>query len=82
MANIKSAKKRISVIGRQTGENKSYETKIATLIKKYKAAVDNGTDGSALLSEAFSAIDSAVSKGILSRETANRKKARVSAYKK
>ncbi len=82
MANIKSAKKRIEVIDRRTAENKSYKTKIATYIKKYKTAVDaNDENASKLLSEAFSLIDSAVSKGILQKATANRKKARLSAYK-
>ncbi len=82
MANIKSAKKRIDVIDRQTAENKSYKTKIATYIKKYKSAVDNGEKESAatLLSEVFSLVDSAVSKGILQKATANRKKARLSTY--
>ena len=81
MANIKSAKKRIEVIDRQTMENKSYKTKIATYVKKYKAAVDNKEENAqALLSETVSLIDSAVSKGILQKATANRKKARLSAY--
>ena len=83
MANIKSAKKRIDVIDRQTMENKSYKTKIATYVKKYKAAVDNKEENAAsLLSETFSLIDSAVSKGILQKATANRKKARLSVYGK
>ena len=82
MANIKSAKKRIKVIDRQTLENKSLKTKIATYIKKYKAAVDNNEKENAatLLSETFSLIDSAVSKGTLQKATANRKKARLSVY--
>ena len=82
MANIKSAKKRIEVIDRQTLENKSYKTKIATYVKKYKVAVDNNEKDNAakLLSEVFSLIDSAVSKGILQKATANRKKARLSTY--
>ncbi len=81
MANIKSAKKRIDVINRQTMENKSYKTKIATYVKKYKLAVDNKAENaSQLLSETFSLIDSAVSKGILQKATANRKKARLSSY--
>ena len=82
MANIKSAKKRIDVINRQTEENKSYRSKIATYVKKYKVAVDNNDENaSKILSETFSLIDSAVSKGILQKATANRKKARLSAYK-
>ena len=52
MANIKSAKKRIEVIDRQTMENKSYKTKIATFVKKYKNAVDNKEENaSTILSE-------------------------------
>jgi len=83
MANIKSAKKRIDVIDRQTMENKSYKTKIATFVKKYKSAVDNGEqeNASKLLSVTFSLIDSAVSKGIMQKATANRKKSRLSSYK-
>ena len=82
MANIKSAKKRIDVINRQTMENKSYKTKIATYVKKYKADVDaNDENASKILCETFSLIDSAVSKDILQKATANRKKARLSAYK-
>ena len=81
MANIKSAKKRIDVINRQTLENKSYKSKIATWVKKYKTAVDNKDDNaSSILNETFSLIDSAVSKGILQKATANRKKARLSSY--
>ena len=82
MANIKSAAKRIKVIDRQTLENKSLKTKIATYVKKYKVAVDNQDKEAAakLLSETFSLIDSAVSKGTLQKATANRKKARLSLY--
>lgn len=82
MANIKSAKKRISIIDEQNLRNKSYKAEIATSAKKYKTAVDNGEDASKILSETVSLIDSAVSKGILHKETANRKKARLSSYKK
>ena len=83
MANIKSAMKRIDVIDRQTSENKSYKTKIATYVKKYKVAVDNNDENaSKILSETFSLIDSAVSKGIIAKATANRKKARLSVYGK
>ena len=82
MANIKSAKKRIEVIDKQTLINKSAKSKIATYVKKYKLAIDNGEKENAakLLSEAFSLIDSAASKGILQKTTAARKKARLSMY--
>ena len=81
MANIKSAAKRIKVIDRQTLENKSLKTKIATYVKKYKVAVDNGEENAqSILSETFSLIDTAVSKGTLQKATANRKKSRLSSY--
>ena len=82
MANIKSAKKRINVIERQTTENKACKSRIATYVKKYKLAVDNKETENAqkLLSQTFSLIDSAVSKGVLQKATANRKKARLSLY--
>ena len=83
MANIKSAEKRIEVIDKLTLRNKSYKSKVATMVKKYKLAVDNKDENSAkLLSEVFSLIDSAVSKGIYAKNTANRKKARLSVYGK
>ena len=83
MANIKSAEKRIEVIDKLTLRNKAYKSKIATMVKKYKVAVDNKDENSAkILSEVFSLVDSAVSKGILSRNTADRKKARLSVYGK
>lgn len=83
MANIKSAMKRIDVIDRQTSENKAYKSKIATYVKKYKLAIDNKDENASnILSETFSLIDSAVSKGILHKATANRKKARLSVYGK
>lgn len=83
MANIKSAKKRIDVIDTRTAINKAYKSKIATSVKKYKLAVDNNdTNAAAVLNETFSLIDSAVSKGILLKTTANRKKSRLSQYKK
>lgn len=84
MANIKSAQKRIKVIDRQSLENKAAKSKISTYVKKYKVAIDNNeTDNAAkLLSETFSLIDSAVSKNIIKKETANRKKARLSLYTK
>ena len=83
MANIKSAEKRIEVIDKLTLRNKSYKSKIATMVKKYKLAVDNKEENTdKLLSEVFSLVDSAVSKGILARNTADRKKARLSVYGK
>ena len=82
MANIKSAKKRINTNCRQALENKRVKSEIATYIKKYKASVDAGEKETAskLYSETVSLIDSAVSKKIIRKENADRKKSRLALY--
>ena len=82
MANIKSAKKRINTIRRQTEENKTVKSKINTYIKKYKASVDANDMETAnkLYSETVSIIDSAASKNIIRKENADRKKSRLALY--
>lgn len=82
MANIKSAKKRINTIRRQTLENKTVKSTINTYIKKYKASVDAGDKETAskLYSETVSLIDSAASKNIIKKENADRKKSRLALY--
>lgn len=79
MANIKSAKKRISVIETKTLRNKMIKSKIKTLIKKVEAAVaanDKAAAGAAL-SEAVVAIDKAAAKGVYHKNTAARKVSRI-----
>ena len=82
MANIKSAKRRINTIRRQTLENKRIKSEIATSIKKYKASVDakEKETASKLYSETVSLIDSAVSKKVIRKENADRKKSRLALY--
>lgn len=80
MANIKSAKKRIKVIDRQRTENRLVKTTIATYTKKFRALVASGelAQAEAKLKETISLIDSAESKGILHKNNASRKVARLS----
>ena len=82
MANIKSAKKRINTIRRQTLENKTVKYTINTYIKKYKGRVDasDKETASKLYSETVSLIDSAASKNIIKKENADRKKSRLALY--
>lgn len=82
MANIKSAKKRINTIRRQTLENKRVKSEISTYIKKYKASVDAGEKETAakLYSETVSLIDSAANKKVIKKENADRKKNRLALY--
>ncbi len=79
MANIKSAKKRISVIETKTLRNKMIKSKVKTLVKKVDAAVaanDKAAAGAAL-SEAVVAIDKAAAKGVYHKNTAARKVSRI-----
>lgn len=81
MANIKSAKKRIKVINRQKAENKLVKATIATYTKKFRALVAEGNlvEAEAKLRETISLIDSAASKGVLHKNNASRKVARLTA---
>lgn len=79
MANIKSAKKRISVIETKTLRNKMIKSKIKTLVKKVDAAVaaNDKAAADAALSEAVVAIDKAAAKGVYHKNTAARKVSRI-----
>ncbi len=81
MANIKSAKKRISTNKRQKGENKYVKSTIATLTKSFRELVAEGklTEAEAKLIETIKYVDSACAKGVLHRNNASRKIARLSA---
>ncbi len=81
MANIKSAKKRISVIETKTLRNKMIKSKIKTIIKKVEADIASGDKAAAQasLKVATSEIGKAASKGIYHKNNAARKVARLSA---
>ncbi len=73
MPNIKSAKKRVNVIKRQTEENVPVKGSMRTALKK--AAKDSSNQN--LVNDAIKKIDSAVSKGVIKKNTAARKKSRL-----
>lgn len=81
MPNIKSAKKRVKVIKTKTLQNQMIKSNLKTVIKKFEAAVSENNKESA--AEAFKLvakkIDQATAKGILHKNTASRKKARLAA---
>ena len=79
MANIKSAKKRILVSAKRQARNKHVKSSTKTAIKKLTSAVGAGQtdDVQVLLSQAVSAIDTACSKGVYHKNTAARKKSRL-----
>ena len=79
MPNIKSAKKRVLVTEKKSKQNKMIKSALKTQIKKFLAAVSAGDKdtATALYPETVSAIDSAVTKGILHKNNAANKKAKL-----
>jgi len=79
MANIKSAKKRILVAEANHKRNVAFKTMIKTAVKK--ALLAGSEDDKSKLAEAVAKVyqlcDKAVSKGILHKNTAARKKSRL-----
>ncbi len=75
MANIKSAKKRISTIERRKKENKLVKSTISTYVKKFKKMIEAGKidEAEKFSKEMYAYIDSACSKGILHKNCASRK---------
>ncbi len=79
MANIKSAKKRISVIQKKTLRNKMIKSRVKTAIKKVDAAIAAGEKetAAAALIAATSELSKAASKGIYHKNTVARKISRM-----
>ncbi|MCI5565975.1 MAG: 30S ribosomal protein S20 [Clostridiales bacterium] len=78
MPNIKSAMKRVKVSEKKNLRNRMVKTGVKTAIKKYQVALMEGAQpAGAQLSATTSAIDKAVAKGVMHKNTANRKKARL-----
>lgn len=78
LPNIKSAVKRVKVTKKKTLRNREQKSILKTYIRKSREAIDNKSEN---VKEAFKnairAIDKAVSKNILHRNTAARKKAKL-----
>ena len=76
MPNIKSAKKRVKVTKVKTLQNKMFKSAMKTSVKKYKAAIAEGNKELAEKTylEAVGMVDRAVSKGIIHKNNAARKK--------
>ncbi len=79
MPNIKSAKKRVEVIRKRTIRNKSLKSRLRTTVRGFDETLAAGTteEAKATLRRALVAIDKAVTKGILHKNTAARKKSRL-----
>ena len=79
MANTKSAKAKVRVIERKTAINKAVRNRYRTYVKKTEQDIDKGLKSQAQTSVkvAEAEIMSAVSKGILHKNTAARKVSRL-----
>ena len=79
MANIKSAKKRISTIDRRTAENKFVKATLSTYVKKFRKMLEEGkiAEAEKFSKEVYSYIDSACSKGVIHKNAASRKVGRL-----
>ena len=78
MPNIKSAMKRVKVSKTKNLRNRMVKSGVKTAIRKYQVALSEGAaPATAQLSATTSAIDKAVAKGVIHKNTANRKKARL-----
>ena len=77
MPNIKSDMKRVKVTEKKNLRNRMMKSAMRTSVKKFDAAVTAGQVDAQLLSATSSAVDRAVSKGVMSKNAANRKKARM-----
>jgi small subunit ribosomal protein S20 len=78
MANIHSQKKRILRAERERLENRRYTSSIKTYFRRLQAAVASGDDAAATAEHRtlVQAIDKAVKRGALHRNTGARKKSR------
>ena len=79
MANIKSAKKRVLIAEANRQKNVAFKTSIKTALKKALVlAEDDDKDAlNSAISKVYQLCDKAVSKGILHKNTAARKKSRL-----
>ncbi|MCL1842629.1 MAG: 30S ribosomal protein S20 [Defluviitaleaceae bacterium] len=78
MANIKSAQKRIRVAAKRQARNKHIKSLTKTAIKKVTVAAGaKDAETKNLLVQAITAIDKAASKGVYHKNTAARKKSKL-----
>ena len=77
LPNIKSAIKRVKVTEKKNLRNRMLKSAMRTTVKKYEVAAAEGSADAAMLSLTASAIDKAAAKGVISKNAANRKKARM-----
>ena len=76
MPNIKSAKKRVKIIEKKTLRNNMIKSGYKSAVRKFEEAIEAGKidEAKVLFSQATKKIDQACTKGVLVKNTADRKK--------
>ncbi len=78
MPNIKSAKKRVIIAEKNQKKNAAQKSAIRTSVKKARVAVANKDEGAAVaVKAAIVNVDKAVSKGLMHKNTAARRKSKL-----
>lgn len=79
MPNIKSAEKRVEIAKVRTERNRARKSIVKTAVRKYETLIAEGKveEAQAQLKEVAKEIDMAVTKGVLHKNTAARKKSRL-----
>lgn len=76
MPNIKSAKKRLRQNEARRVENLEIKTRMKTFRRKFLESLESGSDSAGAYSKYCSALDKAVKKGVIKKNTAVRNKSR------
>lgn len=77
MANSKSALKRIKIAANRAQRNRHVKSTVRSAVRGFQRAAGSGDNAEQQLRLAICRIDKAVSKGVLHRNTAARKKSRL-----
>lgn len=78
MPNIKSAKKELRKSKKRAAYNKKIKTDVKVIIKKTRKAIDaKEATAKELLAQALKALDKAAQKGVIKKNTRDRKKSRL-----
>ena len=79
MANIQSAMKRVKIPRAQNLRNRMIISDLKTALKKFDKALESGDEAaiSEMYTIAVSKVDKAVTKGVIHKNAANRKKAQL-----
>ncbi len=77
LANSRSAIKRIKVAAKRAQRNRHVKSTVRSAVRAFHTALENGDNAEQQLRLAIRRIDRAVNKGVLHRNTAARKKSRL-----